>query len=795
MDAKSIATLEFNKILERLSGFTSFSASASLVRALRPTNDFHLAQERQARTTEARRLLSEFPDLSIGGARDVRPQVELAAHAGVLTSEELLDVKATLISSRDLQRFFSKLVIEYPHLQTMAADLTPPPGLIEAISRTLSDKGEVVDGASSKLATLRREVKAANDRILAKLERLINDSRTAPMLQEALITKRNGRYVIPLRAEFKSRLRCVVQDQSSSGATLFVEPLAIVELNNRWSEAVLSEKEEERRILAELSALVGESNSMIQTIVRTLAALDMAFACARYADELQAAEPILLASISEKNDAVQPILRFTHARHPLLDPQTVVPIDIALENGVHALVITGPNTGGKTVSLKTTGLLVLMAQSGLHIPAQPGSQTHIFKDVFADIGDEQSIEQSLSTFSGHITNIVRILKIAGRNTLIILDELGAGTDPQEGSALARAILAYLLRRKTPCLIATHYPELKAYAHNAEGALNASVEFDSKTLRPTYRLLMGLPGRSNALAIAKRLGIEDEIIQDAREMIDPNNLRTDDLLDDIHRQLEKARLERAEAENLRKEAESNQLDLTQRLENIEEERLSILEQAKQQSQRELEELRVEMDTIRRQAQSQKPSPKTKKETGQQINKLEEKVSEPVEKESVSGAQVRPLKIGDRVYIRNLKTEGILLDIGEENVEVQIGKMRAKADLRNIERSKTAGLPGKRGKTLSEGPAAFEQVLFQRSPDAELHLRGMRAEDALATLDKYLDDAYAAGLPFARIVHGKGTGTLRQLVRQALSDSPLVSRWENAMDSEGGEGVTIAHFSAD
>jgi len=351
MDAKSINTLEYNKILERLSSYTSFSASAALVRALQPTNDMLLAQDRQARTSQARRLLDEFPETSIGGARDVRPQVEMASRGGTLAPQELLEIKATLISSRDLQRAFAKIEFDCPHLQAIAQDLTPPPGIIEAITQIITDNAEVADGASLRLDTLRREVKAANDRIFTKLEKMINDSRIAPMLQEAIITKRNGRYVIPLRAESKSHMRCVVQDQSSSGATLFVEPLAVVELNNHLNEAILGEKEEERRILSEISAQIGASNTNVQANIRALAALDMAFACAKYAQELNAVEPLLLDSPAGQAGEDDAFLRFTQARHPLLDPEKVVPIDVALEKGTRALVITGPNTGGKTVIL------------------------------------------------------------------------------------------------------------------------------------------------------------------------------------------------------------------------------------------------------------------------------------------------------------------------------------------------------------------------------------------------------------------------------------------------------------
>ena len=791
MDSKSIATLEFQKILDRLSGYTSFSASASMVRALRPTNDYPLALERQARTTEARRLLSEHTDLSIGGARDVRPLAELAARGGVLAVDEFLDIKSTLISSRDLHRFFTKIDLEIPNLRSIAAGLEPPTGVIEAISAVVSDKAEVLDSASAKLTVLRREVKSAYDKVMAKLGKMLTDTSTARMLQEPLITMRNNRYVIPIKAEYKNRMRCVVQDQSSSGATVFVEPLAVVEHNNRWTEAVLAENEEVRRILADLSTLVGSHTTEIQANVRALSTLDFTFACARFADDLTASEPVIKEFQSGIDASPDPVFKFIQARHPLLDPKTVVAIDIALEKGTRALVITGPNTGGKTITLKTAGLLALMAQSGLHIPAQSGSETCVFRDVFADIGDEQSIEQSLSTFSGHITNIVRILKHAGSNTLVLMDELGAGTDPQEGSALARAILTFLMRRHAPSLIATHYPELKAFAHNAEGVLNASVEFDLKSLRPTYRLLTGIPGRSNALEIARRLGLDEEIIQDARGMINPSELRAEDLIDEIHRQLENARQTRSEAEQIRQDAENIKAHLSEKLAAIDEERLKVMESAREDARQDLAELRAQIESLHRETIIPDQAISVKKELRRHVKNLEDKLTEPLKSEDLQISQPRPLRTGDRVYVHSLKTDGFVLEIFESGIEVQVGKMRLKTEHSNISRSKTGNSEG----TVEKDAELYgreSKALFHPSPGTELHLRGLRAEEAVSKLERYIEDAFSAGLPFVRIVHGKGTGTLRQLVRQALSESTLVSRWENAMDNEGGGGVTIAHL---
>ncbi len=536
---------------------------------------------------------------------------------------------------------------------------------------------------------LRREVKSANDKVMSKLGKMLTESATARMLQEPLITMRNNRYVIPIKAEYKSRMRCVVQDQSSSGATVFVEPLAIVELNNRWAEAVLAEGEEVRRILAEVSSLVGSHTTGIQANVRALALLDFTFACGRYADDLQASEPVLKDFQSSKDASPDPIFKFMRARHPLLDPKTVVAIDIALEKGTRSLVITGPNTGGKTISLKTAGLLVMMSQSGLHIPAQSGSETCVFHDVFADIGDEQSIEQSLSTFSGHITNIVRILKHAGRSTLILIDELGAGTDPQEGSALARAILAFLLVRHAPSLIATHYPELKAFAHSTEGVMNASVEFDLKSLSPTYRLLIGIPGRSNALEIARRLGLDEEIIQDARGMINPSELRAEDLIDEIHRQLEQTRQARSEAEQIRQDAENEKAQLAEKLAAMDEERLKVMEAAREEARQELEELRERIEALRRQTVLPDQTLSQKKVLRRQAQDLEDKLTVPLENEALQIIQPRPLHAGDRVFVRSLKTDAVVLSINETDVEVQVGKMRLKTDLANIMRAKIGG----------------------------------------------------------------------------------------------------------
>jgi DNA mismatch repair protein MutS2 len=801
MDAKTLAVLEYPKILARLADFCDFSASAELARLLAPTPDFDLACERLAETSEARKLLS-INDLTVGGAHDIREQVDLAARGGVLEPKDLLDVQNTLVAARNLRRSLERLAGEYPHLAELALRLPAPQGLVEAISQTISEAGEVLDSASVKLAGLRREVRVAHDRLMARLQRYLTDPSTAAKLQDAVITQRDGRFVIPLRAEFKGQVKSIVHDQSSTGATLFVEPLAVVELNNTYREAQLAERDEVRRILTELSAQVGELAGEITPGIKALAELDLAFAKAKYADEIHAAEPIL-HKMDDGRRTKDPrpssaACRLVHARHPLLDPAAVVPIDIDPAPGTLAVVITGPNTGGKTVTLKTVGLLAAMAQSGLHIPAQSGSELACFHDIYADIGDEQSIEQSLSTFSGHITNIIHILKKADRRALVILDELGAGTDPQEGAALARAILSHLLAEGVMAFVATHFPELKTFAHTTSGVVNASLEFDLGTLRPTYKLTIGLPGRSNALAIAQRLGLPQEIVEAARSEIDPADLRADKLIGDIHRQRKIAFKESEKAERARSEARRLERELAARLEKIEEERQAVLTRARAEGELEVAVLKTQIEKLKKELKKARQPLESLEEVEEQAELLEEKIQKPVKQKSEKPG--RALKVGDQVTLKQLGTQGVITSIDEDEAEIQAGPLRLRAGLEELKRKDdeeppAAGEGPKPKKRSPESQSSIDnrQIGMRASPGMELDLRGQRAEDALDMLDRYLEKAYLAGLPFVRIIHGKGTGKLRQEVRAALKGHPHVTSFEEGQDREGGAGVTVAKLA--
>ena len=799
MDEKSLVTLEYPKVLERLAAFADFSASAALARRMRPTADLPEALERQAITSEATRLLSVKSEAGIGGALDVRVLIERAKRSAVLIPSELLEVKSTLIAARELSRTFEHKQAEYPHLALIAEKLPPPPGLIETISRTISDRAEILDSASAKLAAIRAEIRIAHERLMSKLTHIINDPKNQPHLQEAIITQRNGRYVVPLRAESRGRIRSIVHDQSSSGATLFVEPLVAVELNNQWHEAQLAERDEERSILPDLTDQVGAFAEVIVQLVEALAQIDLAFMCAKYAEELHATEPVLTAfrKVGREKHPGSVILLY-HARHPLLDPASVVPIDVNLDEQTYSLVITGPNTGGKTVSLKTVGLLVLMAQSGLHIPAQSGSTLSIFQNVYADIGDEQSIEQSLSTFSGHITNIVRILNRADSHALVLFDELGAGTDPQEGSALACALLAYLVEKRITNLVATHYPELKAFAHATPGVVNASMEFDLKTLRPTYNLIIGLPGRSNALAIAERLGLSKGIIQSARGLLDPADLQADDLLDEINQQRTIARKARGAADRARFEADQIRKDLAQRLEKIEDERQVILEQARTQQEKEVEALTAEVETLRKALARAHQPLEALKAVQERVEELRANVEQPVVRRVVQSAPPRALKLGDKVRLRTLNMDGVVSALGEEDIEVLLGNLKVRTRISDVVR---AGQPETALQTVqaaSQPRSAvpdreLSPVPFAPSPGMELDLRGQRAEDALEALERYLESAYLSGMPYVRVIHGKGTGRLRQVIREALAQSEFVTSWESGGETEGGDGVTVANIA--
>jgi DNA mismatch repair protein MutS2 len=700
-----------------------------------------------------------------------------------LNPPEFLDIRATLTSARTLRRSLARLNELYPRLAFIAAGLDDIPTLGDAIGRVLNDRAEVVDQASPDLARIRHELNVLRSRMMERLQRMLSSPEFARWLQEPILTQREGRYVIPVRAEARSRIKGIVHDTSSSGATLFIEPLPVVEMGNRVRELVIEETREVERILRELTGQVAAHADQLDHTVETLAQLDLAFAAAKYSAEIRGVEPKMDAD--ENSSALQ----LVNARHPLLDPEKVVPISIDLGRAFSILIITGPNTGGKTVTLKTVGLLALMAQSGLHLPAEEGSRLPIYNGIYADIGDEQSIEQSLSTFSSHMTNIIEILREADRRSLILLDELGAGTDPVEGSALGRAIMTQLLQRGVSALVATHYAELKAFAHTTPGVENASVEFDVETLAPTYRLTIGLPGRSNAFAIATRLGLDPKIVEAARASLAQSDVELEKMLAEIkHAKEETAReLSRAGAE--REAAERAAAGARRRLVGIDKSREEILEQARAEAQAELQAARTELDRLRQEWRRVALTREFIERAEGELRAVEELAPldrrATVEPETARLPPGETVQVGDRVYVPSLDQVGQVTAVGEDGLDVQIGSFRAHLSIEQVQLRAKA-----QPAATDETAGATVTLPSGESPGMEVHLRGMRADDALDKLEKYLDRAYRAGLPYVRIVHGKGTGTLRRLVREQLSANSLVVSFQTAEPHDGGEGVTVA-----
>lgn len=785
MDVKTQKILELPSVLERLAGFAAFSSSKELALALRPSNNLEQVRLNQRITTESRRCSELIPGITIGGAHDIRSQVRAAKKEAILEPVDFLDIKSTLIAARNIRRKLSSSAGELPTLEKITEEIPVIVGLVEAISKVFDERGNILDTASDKLAGIRREMGITKDRLTSKLERILSDSKLSPYLQEALITQRDGRFVIPLKAEFKGRIKSVVHDSSASGATLYVEPLSVVDFNNQVRELQMAERNEIRRILVELSNLVGQSAEKLVQVVDGLAAIDLGFAKAKYANEIHAAEPIISDRVNSGTSKGK--LKLLSARHPLLDSARVVPISLVLDEHIRALVITGPNTGGKTVALKTVGLLLLMAHAGLHIPVDSGTEIPFLNDVYADIGDEQSIEQSLSTFSAHITNIIRILDLVQPNSLVLLDELGAGTDPQEGAALAEALLTEFLKRGGLTLVATHYPEMKTYAHVTPDVLNASVEFDLESLEPTYHLALGLPGRSNALAIAKRLGLDDTIVDRARENVAPSDLQAQSLLADIHRQREEIRAALEEAEEHEAAAEKLQMELQQRLNEIDSEKRAILETVHEQAAETLDHFRKEIEDRRKEFDEE-----DLRLLEAQVAAMEELAVElEGEEDHFPDLDLQP---GDRVWIRSINTEAVVTEVDGERVEVQAGRLRVQADLDElqvIEKEGFARDPAptyRRQRSVQRDPGAFLKM-----PEVELRLRGLTVDEALEKLERRLDAAYLAGMPFIRVIHGKGTGKLRRAVRDTVKKSTYVESFEPGRPSEGGEGVTVVYLA--
>jgi DNA mismatch repair protein MutS2 len=806
MDTKSLHTLEFDKVLGILAGYTSFSAGEELARNLHPTTDQIEAEQWQAETSEAILLLDTRSGVTIGGARDVRRPCDNALRGFTLPAEDLLDIRNTIIAGRNLNRAIVKAAAEFPYLAAIAELIEDCPGLVIAINNTIDERGEVLDSASPRLAKIRSEMRATHGRIQDKLQRLLGSSQNQ-WLQEAIITQRGGRYVVPVRADAKGRIKGIVHDQSGSGATLWIEPMQTVELNNEYRSLQIQEQDEIARILKELSGKVAEQSDSIKRIVERMAELDLIFARARYSANIKGVRPDFVEwrefeqpkppKHANEREKWTPPPRNLHpgsavwiraARHPLLNPLTVIPTDLTLHEDVFTVLITGPNTGGKTVSLKTLGLMVLMAQSGLHLPAIEARLT-LFDNVFADIGDEQSIEQSLSTFSSHMTNIIRILAHVDERSLVLLDELGSGTDPTEGAALAQAIVSFLRDKGATTFVATHYPELKLYADHQPGATNASLMFDIETLSPTYEMAIGIPGKSNAFAIARRLGLDETILDEAMGLTGAGSNEAENLLDSIYDLREKMVAEEAATRLTLREIEEQRDTLARRLEKIEEERQQTLAQAQAEAREKITAVEEELRKARRNIRDAQSINKLK-----QVTKDVEKVSA-VEVEAIAPKPVKERKPtrnslewqpGDRVLVKALNTQGEIVTLSKYEAQVAIGQMQMRVKLGDLEW---------RGRDEPEPESEYVKAAAGPSPGLELDIRGRRVEEGLEEVTTFVDRAFLARMPWVRIIHGKGTGRLKHAIRHSLKDNPNVLAWEDGRDGEGGDGVTVVKFAED
>ncbi|MBF1185183.1 MAG: endonuclease MutS2 [[Eubacterium] sulci] len=792
MNQKALETLEYKKIIAQLKREMGSAASAKLADELTPLTSEKIIKEELRSTTEAVDLIVRKGPLPTGGLYDIREALLLAKKGGSLTMRQLLEVQNVLgISSEVVAFMHDDALPELKYIGEMVDLIVEFAALEKEISRCILTEDEMADNASPKLKDIRRSIHQQNQAIKNKLSRIITSSSNKTYLQDAIVTMRDGRYVIPVKQEYRSLFPGMVHDQSKGGATLFIEPQGVVELNNKLRELEVEEQLEIARILAELSSRVAEHYREIRSNLELLTKLDFIMAKGKLSCKMHASEP----KIDTDGE-----LRLISARHPLIEYKKAVPVDIRIGGDYRTLIITGPNTGGKTVSLKTAGLLVMMAQSGLHIPASHASTLPIFGEVFADIGDEQSIEQSLSTFSSHMKNIVSIIDKASYDSLVLVDELGAGTDPTEGAALAIAILERFYDSGALTMATTHYNELKKYALATSGVENAAMEFDVETLTPTYRLLIGVPGKSNAFEISKKLGLSESVIERASEHIKHGDMEFENVISSIEDDKRKAAADRLDAESMRAEIEERLKKLEEKEKAVSEKRADIIAEAKREARELLRETKSAVKDVQKDLRRlQKSGAHTNLNTGaleksrRKINEAENLVSEKVVKQVNSEpVSADTLKIGDRVKLLTIGQNGTILSLPDEkgNLMINIGALKVKARLQDLMLINE----GKDRKPQAKSSSKYGSLLRSKSSSvsASINVMGKNLEDALADVEKYLDDVYMAGLDMVSIIHGRGGGILKDGIRQMLKRKKYVDSYGAASYNDGGEGVTVVRM---
>ena len=791
MNQKVLRTLEYNKIVERLAEYAFGADTKERCLSLLPSTSLSEITNAQQQTKDAMNRSLKKGRLDCSGIKPLSSAIRRVEIGGTMNIEELLGLCKLLETARRVKAYGRKEREDIPSdsLSELFDGLEPLSPLCDEIRRCIISVDEISDDASSNLKSIRRSIRSTGDRIHAQLNQMLNNQNVRNCLQDFVITMRNGRYCLPVKAEAKSQITGMVHDQSSSGSTLFIEPMAVVNLNNELKELSIKEQDEIAVILATLSAKAGEYIPAIETDYQILTELDFIFAKAAYALEYNGITP---------HFNTERKIRILKGRHPLLDAKKVVPIDISLGSDFDQLVITGPNTGGKTVSLKTVGLLTLMGQAGLPIPSGDRSELAVFDDIFADIGDEQSIEQNLSTFSSHMTNIIHILKEANEHSLVLFDELCAGTDPTEGAALAVSILSYFHSRGIRTMATTHYSEIKIYALTTSGIENACCEFDVETLSPTYRLLIGIPGKSNAFAISKKLGLSDTLIEDARTRISSNEQNFEDLLSDLEASRITIEKEQAEINRYKSEIAALKQQLKNKQEKLDESRDAILRKAKEKANQILQEAKDTADEAIRNFNKYGTTRPSIQEMEKQRTNIREKMAANEKKSSkekdtaIYNPKVpKKLRIGDSVKVLSMNLTGTVhsLPNAKGDLFVQMGILRSQVNIKDLVLIEDAA-PG--SKKYAKTGAGKLKMSKSASVSTEINLIGKTVDEAIALLDKYLDDAYLAHLPSVRIVHGKGTGALRSAVQSHLKRQSYIKSFHLGEFGEGDAGVTIAEF---
>lgn len=791
MNQKVLRTLEYNKIVERLAEYAFGADTKERCLSLLPSTSLSEITNAQQQTKDAMNRSLKKGRLDCSGIKPLSSAIRRVEIGGTMNIEELLGLCKLLETARRVKAYGRKEREDIPSdsLSELFDGLEPLSPLCDDIRRCIISVDEISDDASSNLKSIRRSIRSTGDRIHAQLNQMLNNQNVRNCLQDFVITMRNGRYCLPVKAEAKSQITGMVHDQSSSGSTLFIEPMAVVNLNNELKELSIKEQDEIAVILATLSAKAGEYIPAIETDYQILTELDFIFAKAAYALEYNGITP---------HFNTERKIRILKGRHPLLDAKKVVPIDISLGSDFDQLVITGPNTGGKTVSLKTVGLLTLMGQAGLPIPSGDRSELAVFDDIFADIGDEQSIEQNLSTFSSHMTNIIHILKEANEHSLVLFDELCAGTDPTEGAALAVSILSYFHSRGIRTVATTHYSEIKIYALTTSGIENACCEFNVETLSPTYRLLIGIPGKSNAFAISKKLGLSDTLIEDARTRISSNEQNFEDLLSDLEASRITIEKEQAEINRYKSEIAALKQQLKNKQEKLDESRDAILRKAKEEANQILQEAKDTADEAIRNFNKYGTTRPSIQEMEKQRTNIREKMAANEKKSSkekdtaIYNPKVpKKLRIGDSVKVLSMNLTGTVhsLPNAKGDLFVQMGILRSQVNIKDLVLIEDAA-PG--SKKYAKTGAGKLKMSKSASVSTEINLIGKTVDEAIALLDKYLDDAYLAHLPSVRIVHGKGTGALRSAVQSHLKRQSYIKSFHLGEFGEGDAGVTIAEF---